>query len=106
MRMRVLVGVLAVVAVHLAAGCGDDASAERAVSRCETFLATFCARAYECTGQTYDACVTDARQHVDCGAAVDTRDSYDRCIRDLEAAHCSAFDALPASCQGVILMSY
>lgn len=90
----------------LISGCGDyESRAEIATQRCEDLMSTYCTRIEGCSYFTSHAqCVSEFRQELDCGQAVDTSDSYDRCIDQIEEAHCSAVDELPASCEGVILV--
>lgn len=86
--------------------CGGNVSQEEAVEMCEDFLDTYCIKKDDCSFFTdREECISSLKTEIDCGAAVDVSDSYDRCIEDLESSTCNTFtfDELPASCKEVIL---
>lgn len=102
--MQTRIFLTALVAFIFLTACGDE-DYQQAVDRCENLMTTLCEKsASTCTQSSYEDCATIFRQNLNCGAAIDTSNQYDRCISDINASSCPAFDALPASCANVIIL--
>lgn len=103
MIRRLSLSLLLLLLTILGSGCPD---VELAIERCETLQDRYCSRVDDCNLLlSRDRCLSEVRQNIDCGDAVDTTDDYDRCIDDIDTAACSSLDELPASCRGVILVT-
>lgn len=100
-RINVLVQTLIVLGVSTLA-CGENVNEEEAIQMCEDLIEVYCEKEDECSVfSSKEGCESQIRTDLDCGAAVDVDESYDRCIQDIDRATCSTF-GLPASCEGVI----
>lgn len=97
----VIVGLLLATATF---ACGDDS--EEAQKDCENFVNAWCTKVDSCTeNDDFDSCLSLIRQDINCGAAVETSDQYDRCISDIDTVTCDTLDGtLPASCSGAIVV--
>lgn len=84
--------------------CGEE-NYQQAIDRCENLMTTLCEKsAATCAQSSYQDCETIFRQQMNCGAAIDTSNQYDRCIADIKNSSCPAFDMLPSSCANVIIL--
>ena len=88
----------------LTTSCGDDS--EQAQADCDAFVDRFCTKVDSCTTEEdIDSCLSIVRQDINCAAAVETNDSYSRCLSEIDAMTCETIDGtLPASCNGAIVI--
>lgn len=100
MKLRHLLLILSI----LSLSCGDDS--EQAQADCDTFVDRYCTKVNSCTAEDdFDSCLSIVRQDINCAAAVETTDSYSRCLSEIDAMTCETIDGtLPASCNGAIVL--
>jgi hypothetical protein len=109
-KISILCGV---VAMLMAAGCGDASPEEK----CQDLVAAMCGRVTSCLevpSQQAD-CIRSTEANMSCAAAKSVTDSYDTCMDELRDVSCDVLLApdadgnptlnLPASCHGVLKTS-
>lgn len=125
MRLGWMVVVL-VVGVFASTGCGgDDDDLPPAVEKCQTFARTWCEATVQCLvsvgrlaesqrATNLDVCIDTAIAAAQCKRAVQISGGYNQCLSDIDAMDCQRWNVpedqlstvgLPATCQGVVLVS-
>ena len=121
-RMRRVVLLWALFVVGCSSSSDGPASVASPAEECDALLSTYCGRAADCIEQVgcdpgvsrddeNQACLTAARQTLDCLKARSIKPSYTDCLNATRATECSAFGTaaqcmaptLATDCQGVIL---
>lgn len=101
------------------AGVGCGGGADTPQEKCEAFLDTMCDRLVDCLAGAdgmHRECVQALGDVLPCATAKDVTSSYDACLDDLGDRSCALLAptdpdtgeqglVLPATCQGVILLS-
>jgi hypothetical protein len=83
---------------------GGVADPDPAQAACEELADRFCERALECNlASDKQPCVDSATSVLVCDRAVGYQLSFERCLKDIDKADCSAL-VMPPSCDSVIVL--